>query len=726
MNVHRKHRSFMRYAGMGLSIAVLLSLAGCATWPGRPEPPGSARRPPGVAEVSREVQEPSPSGGRITPVGMSEEPEAVTPIQGASYRAEPVPRNQPVRPPAESARPEGPQEDRGIPLELAFDNADIYEVLDATLFQLFNVNYVIDPSIQANVTFNLKGTYTVMEYVDVLNDVLQLSNLAIVPGPGNLFKIVRKNLGAGTGTSTPLVGDTAEGPGDITRLVRLRYLSAGTAATNIRPFLSPGAVVVADATSNTLIITDTRANVNKVISIVNALDVNHIKEVSWRIIPLKHTESEAIATELTSVLSGQGLFNRPGVDPGSYQIHPIKSLNALLVASRWPSVLDLVGRWIGAMDQPTGAGTGVYVYFVQNGSAEELADILGYLYGGKTGSATRSKKEEETIVEPTREADSEAVGVSASVGAGELGGEVSFIADPTTNSIVIKASERDYRVVLGILEKLDIVPRQVLINVIIAEISLSGSVEYGVEWFLQGHRNDYTGQVILDSGISHGINTALGTGSGFTAAVFDGSDFLRGLIRALGKDASLNILSSPNIMASDHKEAYIEVAEEVPIVTGEVTSQEATTVTRSIQYRKTGIILGVTPHINSSGLVKMDISQEVSERGERDVQLQTTSIVSRKAETSLVVQDGQTIIIGGLMRNRDSVSRSGIPILRDIPVLGYVFGGQSTENSKTELIILISPRVVDNRDEAEAITREFSEKVSQVQKMIQAEEAKMK
>ncbi len=297
---------------------------------------------------------------------------------------------------------------------------------------------------------------------------------------------------------------------------------------------------------------------------------------------------------------------------------------------------------------------------------------------------------------------------------------MAFIPDEATNSIVIKAREKDYRIIRGVLEKLDQIPRQVLINVIIAELSLSGSAEYGIEWFLQGHYKDYTGQFVLDNARSRAVNTALGTGTGFAAAVFDSTDFLRGLISALGKDTSLNILSSPNIMASDNKEAYIEVAEEIPIVTGEVTSQETTATSRTIQYRKTGIILKVTPHINTSGLVKMDISQEVSERGEKDPDLKTTSIVSRVAETSLVVQDGQMIVIGGLMRNRDSVSRSGIPGLRNVPLLKYVFGSEGKENSKTELIILITPRVVRDRREAEAVTQEFSKKVQGLREMLQS------
>lgn len=623
-------------------------------------------------------------------------------------------------------------------LELAFDAADLYQVLDATLYQLFHTSYIADPSLQAKVTFHLKGNYSRAEFIDVLNDVLQLSGLALVPGPGQMVKVVRKDLSGGLSRERDFSGPPGSVQGDVTRMIRLLYLEAGSVANNIRPFLSPGAVVVAEPAGNTLILTDTPANIDRVTALLAAMDVDYIREVSWRIFPLSHARAETVAEEIGKILGAQGLFVRPGGEAGGFQVFPIKSLNAVMVASRMASVLEQVQRWIPFIDQPGGGGQGVYVYFVENGSAEDLANLIGQIYGiatarprkrdesrmksvvtpsGLSGSSTRTALGLETSSpSPTRTTGTQAVPEAIE---GKLTAEVSLVADPSTNTVIIRATERDYQEILSVLRQLDIVPRQVLISVIIAEITLSGSVEYGLEWFLQGHWDEYTGQWILDGSRTREFKQALGKSSGFTAAVFDGTEFLRGLIYALGKDSEVNILSSPNIMASDHNEAYIEVAEEVPIVTGETTSQELTATTRSIQYRKTGIILKVTPHINSKGLVRLDISQEVSERGEKDVELKTTSIVSRKAETSLVVHDGQMIVIGGLMRNRDSTSRSGIPGLRDMPVLKYIFGAKSKDNAKSELIILITPKVVRSKQEADVVTEEFYGKVRKLRKLVE-------
>ncbi|MEJ5365504.1 MAG: type II secretion system secretin GspD [Desulfosoma sp.] len=738
--------------GMRAGVIVLaVWVSGCSTTPFPQRPTGGPSAPPAVSAPVLPAPEGAPTAPRSTEAVIS------APTQGSLTKVPPRDLSytgRPVSGAASDVAAKGPRKEpeqqKTVDIDMAFDAADLYQVLDATIYQLFGVNYIVDPSIKAKVTFRAKGAYTKAAFLKLLNDVLQVSGLALVPGPGDMVKVVRKDLSGGLSAAGVEAVPVETGYTDVTRLIRLRYLGAETAAANIKPFLSPNAVVVPDKASNALVITDTLTNIEKVAGVLALMDVDRIQEISWRIFPLLHAEADQVAQELTEILGKEGLFMRPGTEPGSFQVFAIKSLNAVFMASRWSSIIDQAARWIAVIDRPGEAGQGIYVYFVENGSAVELADVLARVYGLSTSTSRTLRTDTRSTTSVSRSSKSltsksptsltsaaggtglsterpSAAGASTApersaigAAAGQVGEEVAFIPDEATNSIVIKAREKDYRIIRGVLEKLDQIPRQVLINVIIAELSLSGSAEYGIEWFLQGHYKDYTGQFVLDNARSRAVNTALGSGTGFAAAVFDSTDFLRGLISALGKDTSLNILSSPNIMASDNKEAYIEVAEEIPIVTGEVTSQETTATSRTIQYRKTGIILKVTPHINTSGLVKMDISQEVSQPGEKDPDLKTTSIISRVAETSLVVQDGQMIVIGGLMRNRDSVSRSGIPGLRNVPLLKYVFGSEGKENSKTELIILITPRVVRDRREAEAVTQEFSKKVQGLREMLQS------
>jgi general secretion pathway protein D len=198
--------------------------------------------------------------------------------------------------------------------------------------------------------------------------------------------------------------------------------------------------------------------------------------------------------------------------------------------------------------------------------------------------------------------------------------------------------------------------------------------------------------------------------------VYDPVDFLRGLVYALGSDGDVNILSSPNILALDNTEAVIEVGQDVPTTTGTTTSTiNPNSVTNSVQFRKTGILLTVKPHINSSGLVKMELAQEVSDVGIYIPELSNFTFLTRRAETSLVVEDNQTVVMAGLMKSKKNTSQSGIPFLKDIPVLGYLFGGLSKANEKIELIFMITPHVIKNRSQADQITREFSQKVADLQ-----------
>ena len=602
-----------------------------------------------------------------------------------------------------------PDEEPKVHVELAFDNADLYEVLDATLYELFKVNYMVDPSLRAKVTFHLKGDYTKTQFINIFNNILQLSNLAIVKGPGNIYKVVRRAISGSVANAPLQIHEASAAVGDITRLIRLRYISAATAAKNLKPFLSNGATIVQDTVTNSIIITDTPDNIAKAAGILGALDVAYFSDISWQIFPVKEVDASEIVNDLEKMLKTGGLFNRPGINEGSFQIIPIKTMNAILVASRWPSILSLVEQWIGALDHADESGINVYVYFVQNGSAVELSDLLKQVFGQ---GISKKKTERKTLVEPKVETKLKRISA-------EVTGKVEIIPDETNNAIVIKANNRDYMLIRKVLEKLDIVPRQVLIDVLVAEISLTGALKYGIEWFLQGHRANYSVQGALDNSTTRAINTPLGSTTGFSLAVYDPFSFMRGLITALGSESEVNILSAPSILAIDNKEATIKVGEEVPTITGQTTSATTgTTITNTIQYRSTGIILKVTPHINSSGLVKMEVSQEVSEKGEFNSALSSYTFLNRKAKTTLVAQDGQTIVIGGLMKTNRSTSKAGIPWLRRIPLLGYLFGGVEKEAKKTELIILITPHVIKDMAEADAITREFSRKVKGLKELI--------
>jgi len=640
-----------------------------------------------------------------------------------------------------------------VHVELAFDNADLYEVLDLTLYDLFGLSYMVDPTLKSTVSFHITGDFTEDQFINAFNQALQLNSLSIVRGSGNIYKILPRANSAGSANAPVTVKDDSGLVGDVTRLIRLRYVAAATAATNVTPFLSKGAQIVQDTVNNALLITDTVENISRAVAILGVIDIEYFADLSWQIFPVKEVDAAVIAEDLDSVLKAGGLYKRQGVAEASFDIFPIKSMNAILVVTRWPSILTLVQDWLSAMDHISDSDTNVFVYFAENASAMDLADVLQQVFPGKAAvtrsskSATSSTRKSSSTRSGSGSSSSASGGLGTTQGtsssqqrastpsqskqtivrptvAGTAAGDVDFagtieiIPDETNNALVFKASSRDYKRVLTVLKQLDIQPRQVLINVLVAEITLSHSAQYGIQWFLDSSTGGgYNLQGALDTkDVTRAINTPLGTATGFFLSLYDPVDFMRGLITALGSDADVNILSSPNILALDNQEANIEVGEDIPTVTGTTTSAtEGNTVTNTVQYRKTGILLTVTPHINSSGLVKMELIQEVSDVGTYIPDLNNYSFLTRRAETSLVVEDNQTVVMAGLMKSNRSSGQDGIPHLKDIPVLGYLFGNVSKKNTKTELIFLITPHVIKNRKQADQIAREFSQKVADLQ-----------
>ena len=629
--------------------------------------------------------------------------------------------------------PKLPEDDTDpVHLELAFDNADLYEVLDVTLYELYNVNYMIDPSIRGKVTFHLNGDYTRNGFINVLNDILQLNNLSITRGPGNIFKILRRSNSDSSGNAHVTMQASSTDAGDITRLLRLKYINVTTASKNIRTYLSKGARIVTDVYSNSIIITDTPDNIEKVTTLLAILDVPSFKGVSWQFFPLEEAEADKVLADLNKIFKKNGVYIRNGIDATIFDMIPIKSINSILVVTRDAEILKLIEEWVHIIDSAgeEETGTNVYVYFVENGTASELADILRQIYGGKSSS---KKKDKTTIVAPA--AGQEQGGneppdqQKKPIFTGELSGEIEIISDDTNNAIVFKASRRDYRIIRDVLRKLDIVPRQVLINVMVAEITLSDSLKYGVEWFLQRNKGRYAGDsTASDDGVPlEGMPPSLEMvdSTGLFFKVNDAGNFLRGLVNAIGTDSDVNILSSPTVLAVDNKEASIEVGEEIPTVTGTFTDSNSAT-SQTVQFKNTAISLKVTPHINSRGLIKLELLQEVSKRGEKYEigNIQNYSFLNRKAETSLVIENGQTVVMAGLMETQKQNSDNGVPYLREIPVLGYLFKGISNETRKTELVIMITPRVINDRKDADELTLEFSRKVDRVKDLIEKKDKK--
>jgi len=574
-------------------------------------------------------------------------------------------------------------------IKLDLENADLLEFLDIIFIKTLHKNYIVDPTIQAKVTIHLTGKFTEEELEKILKQVLEIQNITLICTK----KICRV-------TSINNIGHLSESYNFA--IFRPHYLSPRYLLPVVKAFSSRQATIIVNKESRTIIVLDNPENLQKIIKIVNLLDQNFLEGFYIEIYKPKVLEAEKLSNYLDKIFSS-GIFPS-NTTKNFVDFIPIEELNSLLILAREKDILTRVKRWIEQLDQGETLKKQVFVYYVENGNAEEIAQILENAF--------------KTTIESKRKTVIKAKQKPSSQNTKTVEGNITIIPDKTNNLLVITASPEDYRTILNLLKEIDIIPRQVLIEVLIAEISLNKNLEYGVEWWIKSNFNIDNKRYTIDI-VSY--NKYMGqAGKGFSFTVYRGID-PRALLNALSEVSEVHILSNPVILATDNKEAKIQIGEEVPTINQRVVNTNAQTpnITQNIQYRDVGIILQVKPHINSSGLVKLDIVQEISSVSNKTV----TGVISpvftkRKIETSLVVQDGHTVIFGGLIQNQHSTNNSGVPGVKNIPIIGNFFKWKGDTKEKKELLVAITPRVIRNLEEAGNVMKDYRRKIDDLKKKL--------
>ena len=370
----------------------------------------------------------------------------------------------------------------------------------------------------------------------------------------------------------------------------------------------------------------------------------------------------------------------------------------------------------------------VFVYPLQNAKAKHVAATLQSIFsgaGGPSASPGRFIPEAPPAAghqqSPQAQAASSGTPAGGSLGSGAMfSAETKVFADETTNSLVILATNDDYPFIEETIKKLDTAPRQVMIEVLIAEVTLTKDFQFGLEWVISNHMSlqPFSKTINLNGPIGMNSNllpsaASLASGlPGFSYAATDMAGNVKALLNTLASDNKVTVLASPHILAADNLEAKIQIGNEVPIATSQMTNVASSTTTGSIlstiQYKDVGTILKVKPQINESGVVSMEVSQEVSDYSPSSVLGTTQYIFSkREATTNVVAQNGQTIVIGGLIQDNRTKSLSGVPFLSSIPVLGHLFSSTDDSTTKTEIIVLLTPHVIKNQEEAGNVTSEY-------------------
>lgn len=651
-----------------------------------------------------------------------------------SVEAMPASKPEPTPPalrPADKPRGKKVAADRGPKVVLNFDNADLYAVI-STIGELLGINYIVGPNVAGKVTINTAGGLYKKDLFPIFLKILEVNGLTAIK-EGNLYRIVETKDSPRMPLDLRISEEGEEVPPMdkiVIQIIPLKFISTGEMATLITPFMSKGGTIVSDANSNTLIVIDKWLNILKALRLIGTFDVNIFDKVKYRFYPLEYLDAEEMVAFLTDFTSYYEKATNVFV-----KFIALTRMNTLLVVTTAPHVFEKVEEILHHVDVAAEESqTRIHIYFVKNGRAEDLASLLDKVFKKKSisndktkdkkrkagGSATiagnplsaarvKGKKAEKAAAaakakEPAKKISTAEKGEPS--GSGTLMAEIKITPDKIRNALIIEAIPSDYRIVEDILRRIDVLPRQVLIEATIAEVTREASTELGMEWaFGKGAAGAGTGSFLATVG-STGLKYSIGVTDKWYAE-----------LNALAAKGLVNIISSPHVLASDNIEARIDVSREIPVASGQTTVSAGTVIGETtIEYRDTGVILSVTPHINDRGLVTMDISQEVSDLDE-DVKVAGKyypSFFKRTVKTTLTVKHGQTIVIGGLIKDKEEEDISGVPCLIDVPVVRYLFGYEKKKTKKVELIVLITPRVVANLDDVDAVTQEFKQKVRNV------------
>lgn len=619
----------------------------------------------------------------------------------------------------------------GSGVTLRFDNADIYEVVQTVMGEILGLNYIVDPGVQGKININGLTPVSQEDVLGVLQSVLALNNVSIIR-EGNLYKVMRDSLVPRDSISGASVGEN----GAMVQIFATKFVQPSALIGVLKNFIGPQAGIVNDPTNHYLIVSDRARNIKKIQELIESLDVDYLDRVQMEVVQIVNGDATELAKEMETLFKTSQLYNWPGTEPNKVFFMPIKRMNAIMVAASSKAVLDMAKRRVKEIDglPIEGIGSRINMYSVKNSSAAYLADLITQIYGGASSGASSpsssglSSSSSSAAAQPaTKVVQKGPTSSSATTGTG-LSGEVQIIPNEKANTLIIKANRQDYLQILGLLEKLDTVPRQVLIQANIIEVTLGDKKTLGLEWNLMHEHASYRGQPFTATSSLTNNSKTLGSnvtpslsGAGLLYTLFDGPGNAIASIQAAATGNLVNLLSSPRIVASDGKEARIEIGTEVPVTTGTLTSAATssttgTTLANTVTYRTVGLILKVKPSINESGLVNLQLSQEVSNVVSTSATdgSSNPTFSTRKIETEISIQEGKTLTIGGLIKDEINNSDNGIPYFKDVPVLGNLFGSTSKERNRTELLLTITPYVMRNQGDADRINQQLDEAMDEV------------
>ena len=620
---------------------------------------------------------------------------------------------------------------------LNFVGADIESVVRA-IGHFTGNTFVIDPRVKGTINLVSEKPVTKSQAFEMLSSVLRLQGFSVVRTAAYVKVVPEADAKL---QASPVQTGQVRGDQVATQIFRLSHESAAGLVTVLRPLISPNNTIAADPTNNTLIITEYADNLRRLSRIIASLDTPAVAEMD--VLKLEHAIAMDLAVTANRLLDQGGA---PGAaDPGRVMLLADARTNSVIIRAPTEAKAKLARTLIAKLDQPTTLPGNVHVVYLRNAEAAKLAQVLRAVVAGESGALSTGLAQSgapQPLAQPAGGPQAAPSSPAPQQGPLPSGGVAGFIqADTTTNTLIITANERVYRNLRAIIDQLDARRAQVYVESLIVEVSADKAAELGIQWagvsgdgssnyrvgVLTGFSSEGNNLISQAASVLGANKTPLPPGNGLTAALFkqrDGALGLGLLARALEKNVKANILSMPNLLTLDNEEARIIVGQNVPFITGQFTTAASAGAVgvnpfQTIERRDIGLSLRVRPQISEGGTVKMAIYQETS-----SIQQSTTSglITSKRSiETNVLVDDGQIIVLGGLIEDTVNDTVEKVPGLGDIPVLGYLFRYQSKRRGKTNLMVFLRPIVVRNDVQSVALASDRYDYLRGSQMAIQPE-----
>ena len=562
----------------------------------------------------------------------------------------------------------------GQMVEVSLVNASVSAAAKAVLGDALNQRYAIAADVEGVITIQSTGPVPKDALLELFEAALS-ANDARLEREGGVVKIIRGT----SGNKAFRLASEGIGYGANIIVARLEYISAAQMVNLLEPLVAEGLTAVADKRRNLLMMTGMPDQLEAALDALNLFDVDVLAGKSIALVELNSADPEAIVDELTVIFENEEGGNLEGV----IEFIPNKRLGSVLIITSRSRYLPIAQKWIRELDR-TASGTSRYIetYELQNRSAADVAPVLNDLLSEHMSEGDAEKSTSDDI-------------------------KISRVAaDKARNALLVRATRSEHREIRSLLNDLDSSPQQVMLEATIAEVRLNDELDLGVRWFFESGNFEYI--------FSDAPNGSTGpTFPGFSA-VF-GTGGASAALSALSGVTDVKVISSPTLMVLDNEKATLQIGDEVPIATQTSTdnsSGTAPTIT-SIEYRDTGVILTVTPNISRNGRVVLDVVQEISSVAQEQTSgIDSPTIRQRKVATNVMLRDGDTLALGGLVQESDTKTVTKVPGLGDVPVLGAMFRRTESDKQRSELLVLIRPRVVNSESDARFVTEYWRSKLS--------------